>query len=179
MKEIEGFENYCITEEGEVWSKLSKKFLKKSINTKGYYQVKLYGESKKLQTRVHRLVGLNLVPNPLNLPCLNHIDGKKLNNHVSNLEWCTQKQNMEHAWKTGLCFVNENRKIAAAKLCAAKFGANHKDSKKVINRFTGKIHDSIKDASLERGGSRSYLSEALSGKRTNNTIYEYYENKES
>jgi len=179
MKEIEGFENYCITEEGEVWSKLSQKFLVKMINTKGYYHLKLYGENKKSQVRVHRLVGLNLIPNPLNLPCLNHKDGNKLNNHVSNLEWCTHQENIQHAWDNGLSKSTVKHKEMAAKLCAAKFGANHKDSKKVINRLTGKIHDSIKDASLERGGSRSYLSEALSGKRTNNTIYEYYENKES
>jgi len=174
MKEIEGFENYCVTEDGEIWSKLSQVFLRKNINTKGYYCLNLYNNNGKSQIRVHRIVGLNLIPNPLNLPCLNHIDGNKLNNHVSNLEWCTQKGNMQHAWRTGLCFVNENHKIAAAKLCAAKFGANHKDSKKVINTLTGKIHDSIKDAYLERGGSRSYLSEALSGRRKNNTVYEYY-----
>lgn len=179
MKEIEGFENYCITEEGEVWSKLSKKFLKKHINSRGYYHLKLYGTKKNLQARVHRLVGLNLIPNPLNLPCLNHKDGNQLNNHVSNLEWCTQSENIKHSWDNGLSNSTDKHKETAAKLCAAKFGANHKDSKKVINIVTKKIHDSIKDAWLERGGSRSYLSEALSGKRTNNTIYEYYENKES
>lgn len=179
MKEIKGFENYCITEEGEVWSKLNSIFLFKLINTGGYYQVTLYSNGIKKHFRIHRLVGEYHINNPLLLKCLNHKDGNKLNNHVSNLEWCTQKENIKHSWINGLSKVGQKHKESAAKLCAAKFGANHKDSKKVINIVTGKIHDSIKDAWLERGGSRSYLSEALSGKRTNNTIYEYYENKKS
>ena len=60
----------------------------------------LYGKS----IRVHRLVAIAIafIPNPNNLPVVNHIDGNKLNNNIENLEWCTQQENVVHALKTGL-----------------------------------------------------------------------------
>ena len=51
---------------------------------------------------VHQLVAQAFIPNPLNLPQINHIDGDKTNNKVSNLEWCTNEYNMQHSYKTGL-----------------------------------------------------------------------------
>ena len=51
---------------------------------------------------VHRLVGLVYLENPNNKPCINHIDGNKSNNHYTNLEWCTKKENSQHAYNTGL-----------------------------------------------------------------------------
>ena len=50
----------------------------------------------------HRIVANTFIPNPLNKPCINHIDGNKNNNNISNLEWCTHSENTIHAYKTGL-----------------------------------------------------------------------------
>lgn len=53
--------------------------------------------------KIHRLVGMAFVPNPNNYDQINHIDGDKLNNDPPNLQWCTPKENVRHAWATGLC----------------------------------------------------------------------------
>ena len=66
-----------------------------------YVMVQLTNGKQK-NCRVNRLVAQMFVPNPDNLPEVNHIDGNKENNHVSNLEWCTYQANMQHAVRTGL-----------------------------------------------------------------------------
>ena len=82
---------------------------------KGYlYAMIEYPDGKKKNCRVHRLVAEYFLPNPDNLPCINHIDGNKLNNHIDNLEWCTYQYNMQHAVRTGLThphqWTDEERK---------------------------------------------------------------------
>lgn len=78
------------------------KLLKQSFTKDGYYQVKLYIGDKKISCRVHRLVAEAFIPNPENKPQVNHINGKKDFNWVGNLEWMTCKENVQHAFRTGL-----------------------------------------------------------------------------
>ena len=61
--------------------------------------------------RLHRLVALVFILNPENKPCVNHIDGNKLNSNLKNLEWVTHKENTIHAHETGLCKDNKNKII--------------------------------------------------------------------
>ena len=71
--------------------------------TKGYLGAVLYDKNSKGKTyKIHRLVATAFIPNPNNLPQVNHIDGNKENNNVNNLEWCNQKKNMQHSYKIGL-----------------------------------------------------------------------------
>ena len=72
--------------------------LKQSLNDKGYPIVNIAGKIR----RVHRLVADRYIPNPDNKPQVNHKDGNKLNNNVSNLEWVTNQENRNHAVKYGL-----------------------------------------------------------------------------
>lgn len=72
------------------------------MNSAGYSCIHLYKNSKMHSYLVHRLIAQMFIPNPENLPEVNHIDGNPLNNSISNLEWCTHQYNMQHAWDTGL-----------------------------------------------------------------------------
>jgi hypothetical protein len=76
-----------------------------SFNNRGYLRVTLYSLDRKVHMFVHRLVALAFHENPENKPCVNHIDGNKLNNRADNLEWVTYKENSEHAIANGLVGV--------------------------------------------------------------------------
>lgn len=78
------------------------KQLKPWISTTGYYNIKVIEQGKRINKKLHRLICKAFNPNPLNKPDVNHIDGNKLNNVPTNLEWCTHAENMSHASKNGL-----------------------------------------------------------------------------
>ena len=106
VKEIDGYEGrYEVDELGNIYSNAGKekKRLKPQSNGKrGYLQVFLSFNDERKQRLVHRLVAEAFIPNPNNLPQVNHKDGDKTNNNVSNLEWCTRKENVQHGYDTGL-----------------------------------------------------------------------------
>lgn len=112
-KEIKGWEGrYDVSNNGEIRSwyyglkRLSEpRLLKVKTDKYGYRAITLHhGDIKKTYT-VHRLVAIAFLPNPQNLPQINHIDGDKNNNSVNNLEWCSSQKNMRHAFDSGLISV--------------------------------------------------------------------------
>lgn len=94
--------NYEITEDGQVYSLISHRFIKGGIYPNGYRFLRIREQEEYKNYLVHRLVAQAFIPNPDNLPVVNHIDGNKLNNRVDNLEWCTQSDNLKHAIEIGL-----------------------------------------------------------------------------
>ena len=100
MKIYKNYLQYIITEEGKVLR--NNKILNPAVTAKGYYRI-TFSKNGKIKTfSVHRLVAELYVDNPNNYPFVNHIDGNKLNNHYTNLEWCNNSQNLIHAYKIGL-----------------------------------------------------------------------------
>jgi len=90
--EIKDYPNYLIYDDGKVWSKKRKIFLKESINN-GYKTVYLSKNDKRKKFRVHRLVAFHYIPNPKNKPCIDHINRIKNDNRVENLRWVTHQEN--------------------------------------------------------------------------------------
>ena len=97
MKDIAGYEGrYAVTSCGKVWSYKSKRFLKPNTVRGGYMQVKLYKDNEEKDYYIHRLVSEAYIPNPDNLPQINHRDENKANNCIQNLEWCDAKYNANY-----------------------------------------------------------------------------------
>ena len=113
---IKGYEGvYGLTMDGRVWSypKLRKRsgylhngvWLKQIPNIDGYWVVYIRDNGKNICVRVHRLLAMTFIPNPYNKCCVNHKDGDKQNNQLDNLEWCSVKENVEHASIKGLRII--------------------------------------------------------------------------
>lgn len=101
-KDITGYEGlYQVSNLGNVksfrgstkYGKPKEFILKPSVINSGYGVVTLYSGTSKSKHQIHRLVASAFIPNPFNLPCVNHKDENKLNNRVENLEWCTYQYN--------------------------------------------------------------------------------------
>lgn len=98
MKQIEEGSSYLVTEDGKVFSKFTKRMLKNSLSKgTGYFVVNVIINGKRRPEYVHRLVAKAYLPNPSNLPEVNHRDANKLNNHKDNLEWVTGEDNLKHS----------------------------------------------------------------------------------
>lgn len=102
-KPIPGFDGlYSVSTYGNVFSHIRNRLISGQPAGKGYMQSVLTKNKKQTSHYIHRLVASTFLPNPQNKPHVNHIDGNPFNNHLSNLEWCTAKENIHHALKTGL-----------------------------------------------------------------------------
>lgn len=125
-KPVVGFEtNYIVSKSGVVVStgayiksRKGKQVSQHPTTTSTYLYVKLWKEGKMYNRSVHRLVALAFIPNPDDLPVVNHIDGDKTNNHVNNLEWCSHSDNHRHAFANGL----RNADSQAARFLGTKQG---------------------------------------------------------
>lgn len=103
MKEFRNT-GYFVKQNGQIIGK--RKTLKPTLTPYGYHSVCLYFDGKYKTFLVHRMVGECYIPNPQNKPEINHRDGNKLNNDITNLEWNTTKENVTHFYSN-----ISNRKI--------------------------------------------------------------------
>lgn len=101
---------------GIVRSGSSGDMLKPIPNKFGYLSVHLYDHPRNKAFLIHRLVATAFIPNPENKRTVNHIDGNKLNNCVSNLEWATYSENHKHAYRIGLKKPSDKQRAVASKI---------------------------------------------------------------
>lgn len=95
-KNIIGYENYLISNLGNVKNKKNK-LLKVYKPKDNYSTIMLYKNNTRKLYSIHRLLAIHFLPNPDNKPCVNHINGIKSDNNLNNLEWCTYSENEIHS----------------------------------------------------------------------------------
>ena len=171
-KSINGFDNYQVSNTGlvkslERWMPMphggkyfqKEKILKVSIVRGGYCQITLSVNGKPSMKKLHRIVADAFISNPENKPQINHKDGNKLNNNVSNLEWCTSSENHIHAFATGLR--------------TSHTGQQHQNSKLVLNTETGIFYESLTEAIKTQTLKRSTIEAMMCGRNPNRTSFIY------
>ena len=136
MKAIEEFPEYKISEHGVVYNRHGK-VMKYGIDKDGYHDVGLSDNNRRSWRRIHRLVSAAYIPNPDNKPQVNHKDGDKTNNHVSNLEWCTDAENKRHAWDNGLYTPPSKEHMKAIKAAQEKKVAMVDLDGNIVATFSG------------------------------------------
>jgi hypothetical protein len=174
MIQIKDFPAYYVTENGDIYSSLTNKVLKPGLDTKGYKQVNLSKDGKVYTCRVHRLIAQAYIPNTKNKPCINHINGIRTDNSLSNLEWCTKSENAKHAYDTGLFIITDKmRKVSSlnGKINCKK--AQDSNKKAVLHTEYGIFYESAKEAAEILGIKYANIGYYLTKAKKNKTFLVY------
>ena len=148
-KPVKNFEDrYCVSNIGRVYSIKRETIMKLSM-LNGYWRVVLYDGNKTKGYYVHRIVAETFIPNPQNKPLINHIDENRANNIVSNLEWATFSENVNHG--------SRNSRVSNVLL-------QRGISRPVICVETGVVYTSGKQAKRETGIDDGSINHACSGR---------------
>lgn len=173
-KDIKGYEGmYQVSNLGRIKSLDRKdsrgnfvkgKILKTSLNGKGYRCLKLSKNGIRKPFRVHRLVAETFIPNPDNLPCIDHINTIKTDNRVENLRWCTLKENMNNPITKETCSKSRMGYKPTKETIKKISGKNNHNSQKVYCKELNKTYECIRDAERELGIANQSISACCKGK---------------
>jgi hypothetical protein len=135
LKDYEGI--YKINKKGELWSCYYKRFLNFRTNSHGYICYKLCNYNVRTNGLAHRLVAIQFIPNPDNLPLVDHIDRDKFNNNLDNLRWVNKRQNQLNRHDTKhpyICYRKAEDKYVIQIRIKSKtvYTSNHKDLDQAI-----------------------------------------------
>ena len=175
-RDIKGYKIYQVSSLGRVKSiirtvkskngyrTVKEKILKPRKNRYGYLQLSLWNENKRKTMLVHRLVCEAFLPNPLNLPQINHINEIKEDNRVENLEYCDARYNNNFGTR------NERARISISKAKKGVFNTKHSKAVKCLE--TGEIYPSLMELERKFGFSAGHICNCCNGKR--NISYGYH-----
>lgn len=174
MKQIKDYPNYLVTTDGRIFSLKKMAFLKKMLNNVGYYHTCLYNENGGKFFLVHRLMAEAFLPKDDTRNYVNHKDGNKENNLLFNLEWCSHKENMQHAWNLGLSKTSEKQRENGRKTIKIASEISSKMRRKaIIDTSNGMIFNYVVDAANYLGVKKPTLANWLNGHRINKTSLKY------
>ena len=175
IKEIPGYKGYTASDDGKVYGKSGVEL--KDVLKVNYVYVRVNGKN----VRKHRLIALAFIPNPDNLPEVNHKDCNTQHNWASNLEWCTRSDNVIHEFNTGGLTTEHMSRIAKLSTGGKQTARLHSipilqidTDGNVINRFSG-----IREASRITGIQSSGITRCCKGQyhQYKGYIWRYEENE--
>lgn len=171
---IKDYPDYTIYEDGRIYSHKTNKFMKVQIANNGYYSLELTNDKGHKRIALHRLLAENFIPNPLNLPIINHKDENKLNNALDNLEWCTHQYNLTY----GTCIKRRVEHTNYKKMNLKERCLKHNEECKrpviqydKVGNYIARYESGIA-ASKAFGKNHSHILECCKGKRYK-TVYGY------
>jgi len=137
---IKDFETYEVFPDGRIWSKYYYRFMTPNLGNGGYYLVRLTHNKISKMLKIHRLLALTFIPNPDNLPCVDHIDRDKTNNNLDNLRWVSIQDNARN------CSLKISNKSGYPGVWETKYSTwsgYYKYEGKVISKTFKNIEDAI------------------------------------
>lgn len=154
-KIVPGFPNYEASDLGRIRHAFSRRVRKPNRHRKwNYYSVCVHSGGKRKNIKVHRMIAAAFLPNPQQKPQVNHLDGSRLNNKLTNLEWATSAENMLHAWRNGLVPSQAGERNSQAMLGASD-----------VQEIRGKSAEGERAENLARqyGVSKGHIYKIISG----------------
>lgn len=159
FEKIKDFPQYEISTEGQVRNSKGK-ILNGYTNNRGYQMIHLRAKDKNKLCSIHRLVAETFIPNPLSLPQINHKDENKLNNNITNLEWCNSKYNVNYGTR--------NKRVSKTKR------NNTYNARAVRCVELKKTYPSIREAERKTGVDNSQISAVCNSKKNYKTAGGYH-----